>query len=124
MTQFHQEHQQVSGQQQNVGHDIHNYGQSLTFGTVQRVTDLSALLTQVQAAVTQATADGTLPKKTGIDAKAALEKALVEVEEPKPEKKSLLDYLPTAKSLIEGIAAASGLVPSLVTAIEAVHKIL
>jgi hypothetical protein len=124
MTQFHQEHQQVSGQQQNAGNDIHNSNQSLTFGTLQSAADLPALLTQLQSAITQATADGTLPKKTGIDARAALEKAVVEVEEPKPDKKSLLDYLTTTKSLIEGIAAAGGLIPSIVTAIEAVHKVL
>jgi hypothetical protein len=124
MTQFHQAHQQVFGQQQNAGNDIHNSDQLLTFGTVHRATDLPAFLTQLQTAVTQATADGTLPKKIGIDAKAALEKAVVESEEPKPEKKSILDYLTTAKSLIEGITTASGLVPSIVTAIEAVHKVL
>jgi hypothetical protein len=124
MTQFHQEHQQVSGQQQNAGNDIHNSGQSLTFGTVSSAADLPALLTQLQTAVTQATTDGTLPKKIGIDAKAALEKAVVEVEEPKPDKRSLLDYLTTTKSLIEGIAAASGLIPSIMTAIDAVRKVL
>jgi hypothetical protein len=123
MTQFHQEHQQVSGQQQNAGHDIHNSDQMLTFGTVQGATDLTSLLIQLQSVVTQATANGTLPKKTGIDAKAALEKAVVEMEEPKPDKKSLLDYLTTTKSLIEGIAAAGGLIPSIVTAIETVRKI-
>jgi hypothetical protein len=123
MTQFHQEHQQVSGQQQNAGHDIHNSDQSLTFGAVRSSADLTALLTQLLSAVTQATADGTIPKKTGIDAKAALEKAVVGVEEQKPVKKNLLDYLTTTKSLIEGIAAAGGLIPSIVTAIEAVHKV-
>ncbi len=124
MTQFHQEHQQVFGQQQNAGNDITNSNQSLTSGAVQSAADLPALLTQLQSAVAQAIADGTLPRKTGIDANAALEKAVVEVEEPKPDKKSLLDYLTTAKSLIESIAAVSGLVPSIVTAIETVHKVL
>jgi hypothetical protein len=124
MTQFHQEQQQVFGQQQNAGGDIHNTDQSLAFGTVHSAADLSALLSQVQSAIAQAMADGTLPKKTGIDARAALEKAVVVVEEPHPEKKSVLDYLTTAKSLIENVVAASGLVPSLVAAIEAVHRIL
>jgi hypothetical protein len=123
MTQFNQEHQQVYGQQQNAGNDITNTNQVLSFGVVQSPADLSALLAQLQSAVTQATADGTLPKKTGIDAKAALEKAVVEIEEPKPDKKSLLGYLTTTKSLIEGITAAGALVPSIMTAIDAVHKI-
>jgi hypothetical protein len=124
MTQFHQEHQQVFGQQQNAGNDITNTNQSLTFGAVQSPADLSALLVQLQSAVTQATADGTLPEETGIDAKAALEKAALQTKKPTPDKKSILDYLTTAKSLIESIAAASGLIPSIVAAIEAVHKVL
>ncbi len=65
MTQFHQEHQQVFGQQQNAGNDITNTNQSLTFGAVQSPADLSALLAQLQSAVTQATADGTLPEEMG-----------------------------------------------------------
>lgn len=124
MTQFHQEHQQVFGQQQNAGNDIHNSDQSLTLDAVQSATDLPALLTQLQTTITQATVDGTLPKKIGIDVKAALEKAVVESEDPKPEKKSILDYLTTAKSLIEGITTASGLIPSIVIAIASVHKVL
>lgn len=124
MTQFHQEHQQVFGQQQNAGHDIHNADQSLTLGTVQSPADLATLLTQLQAAVIQATVDGTLPEETGIDTKAALEKATIQAKKPTPDKKSMLDYLTTAKSLMESIAAASGLIPSIVTAIEAVHKVL
>lgn len=50
MTQFHQEYQQVFGQQQNAGHDISNANQSLTFGAVQSPADLSTLLTQLQTA--------------------------------------------------------------------------
>jgi len=124
MTQFHQEHQQVSGQQQNAGNDITNTNQSLSFGAVQSPADLSALLAQIQSAVIQATTDGILPEETGIDTKAALEKASLQTKKPTPDKKSILDYLTTAKSLIESIAAAGVLVPSLMTAIEAVHKIL
>jgi hypothetical protein len=96
---------------------------SFIIGTVRSAADLTALLTQLLSSVTQATADGTLPKKTGNDAKATLEKAVMEVEASKPEKKHLLDYLTTTKSLIEGVAAAGGLIPSIVTAIEAVHKV-
>ncbi len=124
MTQFHQEHQQVFGQQQNAGDDIHNTNQALTFGSVQRPADLAAMLAQLQSAVSQATADGTLPEETGIDAKAALDKAALQTKKPSPDKKSLLDYLATAKSLIEGIASASALVPAIMSAIDAVHKVL
>ncbi len=123
MTHFHQEHQQVFGQQQNAGNDITNTNQSLTFSSVEGPADLSTLLAQIQSTVSQATADGTLPIETGIDAKAALEKAALQTKNP-PDKKSILDYLTTAKSLIESVTAASALVPALVAAIEAVHKVL
>jgi hypothetical protein len=98
--------------------------QPLAIGAVQSAADLATLLAQLQSAVSQATADGILPKKVGIDAKAALKKATIQTQKPTPDKKSMLDYLTTAKSLIENIAAASGLIPSIVTAIEAVHKVL
>jgi hypothetical protein len=124
MTQFHQEHQQVFGQQQNAGNDITNTNQLLTFGAVQRPADLSASLVQLQSAVTQATTDGTLPEETGIDAKAVLEKALLQTKKPTPDKKSILEYLTRAQTLIENITAAGALVPAFVTAIEAVHKVL
>ncbi len=124
MTQFHQEHQQVFGQQQNAGGDITNSNQALTFGAAQTPADLAALLAQLQSAVIQATTDGTLPEETGIDAKAALEKAALQTKKPTPDKKSILDYLTMAKSLIEGVTAAGALVPSIMAAIDAVHKIL
>lgn len=123
MTQFHQEHQQVFGQQQNAGNDITNTNQSLTFGAVQSPADLSALLAQLQSAVTQATADGTLPEEMGIDARAALEKAVLQTKKPTPDKKSMLDYLTTAKSLLESVTATGALVPALLAAIDAVHKL-
>lgn len=124
MTQFHQEHQQIFGQQQNAGNDITNTDQTLTFGAVQSPADLGAMLAHLQTAVTQAAADGTLPEETGIDAKAALEKAAVQTKKATPDKKSILDYLTTVKSLIEGITGAAALVPSIMSAIEAVHRIL
>lgn len=124
MTQFHQEGLQVYGQQQNAGGDITNTDQSLSFGTAQREADLPALLAHLQMAVSQATADGALPEETGIDAKAALEKAALQTKKPTPNKKSILDYLTIVKSLIENVTAASALVPAITTAIEAVHKML
>lgn len=124
MTQFHLEHQQVFGQQQIAGNDITNTNQSLTFGAIQRPADLSALLVQLQSAVTQATTDGTLPEETGIDAKAALEKAVLQTKKPTPDKKSILEYLTSAKTLVESITAAGALVPAFITAVEAVHKVL
>jgi hypothetical protein len=123
MTQFHQDHQQVFGQQQNAGQDIYNTNQVLTFKTAQSPADIAAMLAQLQTAVTQATEDGTLPEETGIDAKAALEKAALQTRKPTPDKKSLLDHLATAKSMIENVAAASGLVTSIFSVIEAVKKV-
>ena len=55
---------------------------------------------------------------------AALAKAVVEVEEPKPNKQGLLDYLTTTKSLIEGLTTAGSLIPVVATAIEAIHKLV
>ena len=123
MTQFHQDHQQVAGSQYNAGRDIHTASQPLSLDAIHSLDDVSTLLAHIQDAVTQATAEGHLPKKTAIATKAALDTTIVELEEPTPDKKTLLSTLSTAKSLLTGVAAVSALVPGLVTALEAVQKL-
>jgi hypothetical protein len=113
----------VFGTQQNAGHDITNAPPLSGVDAVRNPADLVALLTSLQSVVTQASTDGELPEETGIEVKAALEKAALQTKKLTPEKKSILDYLTTAKTLIESVSAASALVPSIVSAMEAVHKL-
>jgi hypothetical protein len=116
MAQFDQRHQQVTGQQYNAGHDI-------SFGAVQNTVDFTAQLEQLQQAVAQTAEQGLIPEETSIDAEAHLKKALVQAKKPTPEKKTLLDHLGATKALLENLAVAGSLVPAVVSAIEAVHKL-
>ncbi len=116
MAQFDQRGQKIGGNQYIAGHDMH-------FGSVKSSVDLVAELEKLKKAVTQAQQDGLLDKKRATDVEYQITKAGQEAEEPKPEKRTVLEYLSTAKSLIENVTAAGGLVSSVVAAIEAVHKL-
>ena len=116
MAQFDQRGQKIGGNQYNAGHDMH-------FGSVTSSVDLVAELEKLKQAVTQAQQDGLLDKKRATDVEYQITKACEEAEEPKPERKTILDHLNTAKSLIEDVIAAGGLVSSVVAAIEAVRKL-
>jgi hypothetical protein len=117
LSQFDQRGQQIGRDQYNVGHD-------LNFGAVQNPVDLVSELGKLTSAITQARQEGILDKKKATDVEYQVTKAAQEAEEPNPDKKTILDHLKTAKSFIEDIAAAGGLVTAIVGAIEAVQKII
>jgi len=129
MTQFEPLPNQV-GIQSNSGGDItigdstiNIAGRDLNFGTVQNKQELISQLEQLKKAFTEAGETQIISEETAIDAEAEIRKAIGQAKKPTPNKKSILDYLTSAKSLIEGIAGAGGLVTSIAGAIEAVHKL-
>ncbi|GLV59796.1 hypothetical protein KDH_66200 [Dictyobacter sp. S3.2.2.5] len=115
MAQFDQRGQHVT-QQYNAGRDIN-------FGQVQNSEDLIMQLEQLKGKVAQAQQAGTIEEEQATDVHYQLTKAVQQARKPDPDKKTLLNHLTTAKSLIEEVAAASGLVTALVGAIEAVQKL-
>ena len=117
MSQFDQRGQQVARDQYNVGRD-------LNFGAVQNPVDLVSELEKLKNEIARARQEGILDKKKATDVEYQITKAAQEAEEPKPDKKTILDHLTTAKSFIEGLAVAGGLVTTIVGAIAAVQKIL
>ncbi|GHO63922.1 hypothetical protein KSC_028140 [Ktedonobacter sp. SOSP1-52] len=108
--------QRIQGNQYNAGRDIH-------FDTVNQPADLIAELEKLKEAVQQAKQDGSIDKKKATDVDYQLTKAALEAEETQPNKKTILDHLQTAKSLLEGITAVGGVVNGIVGAIEAVRHI-
>ena len=117
MSQFDQRGQHVARDQYNVGRD-------LNFGAVQNPVDLVSELEKLKNEITRARQDGILDKKKATDVEYQITKAAQEAEEPKPDKKTILNHLTTAKSFIEDIVAAGGLVTTIVGAIAAVQKII
>lgn len=129
MTQFDPLPNQV-GIQSNSGGDItisdsaiNIAGHDLNFGTVQNKQELISQLEQLKEAFAKAGETQIISEETAIDGEAEVRKAIGQTKKPAPDKKSILDYLTAAKSLIEGIGGAGGLVTSIVGAIEAVHKL-
>jgi hypothetical protein len=96
--------------------------QHMNFGSVQNKVDLIAELEKFKEEVSKSQKDGTLDKKKATDVEYQITKATQEAEEAKPDKKTILDHLATAKSLLEGMSAASGFVSALASAIETVRK--
>ncbi len=115
MTQFDQRGQRVNTQY-NAGRDIH-------FDSVQNSVDLVGELEKLKTEVLNAKKDGILDKKQATDVEYQITKAAQEAEEPEPEKKIIVDHLTTAKTLLDGLTAAGGLVTAIAGAIEAASKL-
>jgi len=107
------------GQQVNTQYNA----QQINFGAVQTTQDLIAELEKLKTSILKAKEDGKLDKKSANDAANQVTQAIDEAEEARPNKKSLLNYLTTGRSLIEGASAIAGLVPLITGAIEAVQKL-
>lgn len=102
---------------------IHIAGRDINFGAVQNKQEFISQLEQLKEAFARAGETQIIDEETAIDAEAEVKKAIGQAKKPTPDKKSLLDYLTTAKTLVEGIGGAGGLVTSIAGAIEAVHKL-
>ncbi len=102
---------------------IHIAGRDLNFGKVQNKQELISQLEQLKEALAKAGETQIISEEAAIDAEVEVRKAIGQAKKPAPDKKSILDYLTAAKSLIEEIGGAGGLVASIAGAIEAVHKL-
>ncbi len=98
-------------------------GRDMNFGAVRTPEDLIIVLEQLNQQFTQAKDAGVLNEETVTDAQYLVTKAAQQARKPDPDKKTMLDHLNTAKSLFEGVTAASGLVTALAGAIEVVQKL-
>jgi len=99
-------------------------GQTVTyqynFGAVGDVAGLLAELKKLQAGLYQAVEQNAVTGEPAVEARYSLDKAILEAEKPAPDKKKVGDYLASARTAIEGVAAASGLVIALTKAAELV----
>src|SRR5690348_7060728 len=116
MSQFDIRGQKVKGNQYIAGHDMN-------FGLVQNSADLVAELEKLKDSFIEAKKSGILSGQDGEDAERQVAKAAQEAKQVSPDKRVIIKCLNVAKSLIEGMTSASGLVASLVSAIEAVRRL-
>jgi hypothetical protein len=101
----------------------YNAGRDMNFGAVQTPEDLITAFEQLNEQFTQAKNAGVLNEETATDAQYQITKAAQQAKKPDPDKKTIMDHLTTAKALIEGVTAASGLVTALAAALQIVQKL-
>jgi hypothetical protein len=102
----------------------YNAAGNINFASVQSNEDLLSELKKLRVEFDTAIEARVFEKKTAIDATYQLDKALIEAEEPKPNKTTIEEHLKEAKALIEGVAAATGLVTALAQAAELARRLL
>jgi hypothetical protein len=100
----------------------YNAAGDINFGAVQNKLDVIGQLENLQAEFDKAVAANVFDEDTATDAEYQLKKAVQQAKKPEPDKKSILDHLNQAKALIEGVAAAGGMVTALVQAAEVVRN--
>jgi len=115
MTAFDQRGQKVNNQI--------NVAGNFNFGT-NNVADMSSELQKLLDEVKKATKSGDIDAETGIDVEAKVKKAIVHAEKSSPDKKSILDNINGAKSLIEGVSSAVNLVTLFIQASDMVRRLL
>jgi hypothetical protein len=90
---------------------------------VQNRLDLVGELGKLQREMTQARQAGVFDEGVATDAEYQLSKAVQEAKKPAPDKTTILDHLKGAKTLVEGVAAAGGLVTALTKAVEMAQRL-
>jgi hypothetical protein len=114
MAVFDQRGQQVTYQ--------YNAAGDINVGAVQNRLDLVGELGKPQWELTQARQAGVVDEGVATDAEYQLTKAVQETKKPAPDKGTVLGHLTSAKTLVEGVGAAGGLVTALTKAAELVQR--
>lgn len=114
MATFNMQGQQVD-KQINVGRDIN-------MGAEQSLADILSELQELKVATADARRQGLLSSEVATDVEYQLVKATQQAEKEPSNKTALLEHLNRAKSLVEGIAAASGIVTGLATLMQTIQK--
>lgn len=115
MSVFDQRGQQVTYQ--------YNAAGDINFGAVVNKVDLVGELEKLKAELKKAQEAGVVDEETALDADHHIQKAVIQAKKPEPDKKSMLDYLNTAKSTLEQVAALGGLVTGLAKAAELAQRL-
>lgn len=108
MAVFDQRGQQVTYQ--------YNAAGNINFGAVQNSYDLAAELEKLEEELAKAREGQAIDKLTAAKASTPLLEAAEEAKKPEPNKTTLLDYLKSAKTCLEGIAAVGGITEAITKA--------
>ena len=100
----------------------YNTAGDINLGAVQNRMDLVGELGKLQREMTQAKEAGVFDESVATDAEYQVTKAVQEAKKPAPDKQTILGHLGGSKTLVEGVAAAGGLVTALTKAAELVQQ--
>lgn len=89
---------------------------TINFGAVKNSADFKGVLKNLLSQLAKLETADKIEKSVVADAKSSIEKAIIEVEEPKPNKDLIIKHIEGAKTLLEGITSAAGLVTALIQA--------
>ncbi len=101
----------------------YNAAGNINFGAVQNRVDLVRELEKLKTGLTRATEAQVIDVEVATDAEYQLTKATQQAKKPNPDKQTILQHLDGAKTVIEAVAAAGGLVTTLTKAAEVVQQL-
>lgn len=95
MAEFHQEGQHIHGDQYNA--------ETINFDQTQNPADFLRELRNLQAELNKAVTAKAIPEENAIDAEYQVKKAILQAEQPNPDKKTLVEHLSSAKELVSNV---------------------
>jgi hypothetical protein len=101
----------------------YNAAGNINFGAVQNKMELVTELEKLKGELPEAVRGHVIDEEKASDVGYQITKAIEQTQKPEPNKKTLEDRLSQAKTLLEGITAASGMVAALVEASQLVQKL-
>jgi hypothetical protein len=100
----------------------YNAAGDINFGTVQNKMEAIGQLEKLQSELTRAADAGALDEDLAVDVESQIKKAILQAKKPEPDKKTIMDRLKDAKTLIEGVTSLGGMVQGLAKAAEMVQQ--
>jgi|GEM_PF-2183374 len=110
MTTFDQRGQHVNYQ--------YNAAGDINFGNVQNNLDLAGELEKVKAEIVKAREANLIDEDAAMDSEYQVNKAIAQAKKPEPDKRTLLEHLNQAKTVLEAFATVGGIVEGLSKAAE------
>jgi hypothetical protein len=101
----------------------YNAAGDINFEGVQNRIGLTNELEKFKAELSRAAEAGAIDAEIVTDAEYQIAKAIQQSKKAEPDKKSILGHISNAKTLIEGVAATSGMITALIKAAEIVQQL-
>jgi hypothetical protein len=102
----------------------YNAAGNINIGSVQNQMQLTEQLEKLKAELSKAVEAQVIDAEIFTDADYQMTKAIQQTKKPEPDKKSIVEYLNNAKTLLEGVSALDSLVKAISQVIQLALSIL